>query len=218
MILLGMGLRVLGARLYLGSVDAWAMVVCIAGAAWVVLGTRVWWWVLPSIVYLFFAIPLPYRAEHGLSLSLQTVATKLSTWTLQLLGQPAIAEGRTILLGEHHLEVEHACSGMRIFFSIFAVAFAYLVLVRRTWWEKGLICLAIIPIALIANATRIVGTGLLYEFVSGEAAKKFSHDLAGWVMIPFAALLFALMLWYLKLVYREVDVYDSKKLILSQRD
>ena len=218
LILFGIGLRVIGARMFLGSVDAWAFIVCLAGAAWVVLGTRVFWWSLPSIVYLFFAVPLPYRAERGLSLSLQTIATKFSTWTLQLLGQPAIAEGRTILLGEHHLEVEHACSGMRIFLSIFAVAFAYLVLVRRSWWEKGLICLAIIPIALIANMTRIVITGLLYQWVSGEAAQKFSHDWAGYAMIPFAALLFALMLWYLRRVYREVDVFDNRDLILAQRD
>ena len=57
------------------------------------------------------------------------------------------------------------------------------------------------PIAIIANMTRVVTTGLLYQLVSGEAAMHFSHDLAGLVMIPFAALLFWLFLNYLERLF-----------------
>ena len=124
---------------------------------------------------------------------------------LQMLGQPALAEGHTIHLGEHQLEVEQACSGLRIFIGIGALAFAYVVIVRRAWWEKAVLLLSVVPIALIANATRVVATGLLYQYVSGEAARKFSHDAAGWVMILFAAGLFALVLWYLGKLVREVE-------------
>jgi exosortase/archaeosortase family protein len=79
------------------------------------------------------------------------------------------------------------------------------VIVRRAWWEKAVLLLSVIPIALIANATRVVATGLLYQYVSGEAARKFSHDAAGWVMIVFAAGLFALVLWYLGKLVRDVE-------------
>ncbi len=217
LLVLSIAVRFVGAKYFFGAVDGWALVLCVAGAVWTICGTRVFGYCLPSVAFLVFAIPLPFRIEHGLSLKLQGIATKLSTWTLQMLGQPALAEGNTILLGDTHLEVEHACSGMRIFLGIFAVAFAYLVIVKRPWWEKALIVAAIIPIALAANATRIVSTGLLYEFVSGEAAQRFSHDLAGWVMIPLAALMFGMLLWYLKLLFREVDIVDSKRMIVSAR-
>jgi exosortase len=153
-------------------------------------------------------VRLPYRIELGLSLPLQTIATNLSCWGLQLLGQPALPEGHTIILGEHTLEVEQACSGLRIFIGIAALAFAYVVLMRRPWWEKALLLLSTIPIALIANASRVVVTGLLFQYAESETAKKFSHDAAGWVMIPFAAALFAVVLWYLGRVWQEVELVE----------
>ena len=86
-----------------------------------------------------------------------------------------------------------------------ALAFAYVVIVRRTWWEKAILVLCVVPIALIANATRVVATALLFQYVSGEAAHKFSHDAAGLVMIVYAAGLFALVLWYLGKLFGEVE-------------
>jgi exosortase/archaeosortase family protein len=63
--------------------------------------------------------------------------------------------------------------------------------------ERLLILLATIPIALIANATRIVMTAFAFQWFPGEWAKHVSHDLMGFLMIGFAALLFGAFLWYL---------------------
>ncbi len=65
--------------------------------------------------------------------------------------------------------------------------------------------LSALPIALLANSARIVATGLLYQYASTEAAKKFSHEASGWVMIVFAAGLFGLVLWYLSRLVKEVE-------------
>lgn len=97
---------------------------------WFLSGANVLWWSLPSIVFLWFMVPLPYGMERWLSLPLQRVATELSCWVLHCLGQPALAEGNTILLNDFQLEVEQACSGLRIFVGIMALAFVYLVLIR----------------------------------------------------------------------------------------
>lgn len=43
-----------------------------------------------------------------------------------------------------------------------------------------------VPIALVANVTKITVTGLLHETVRGKLADAVSHDLAGWLMMPFA--------------------------------
>ena len=136
-------------------------------------------WSLIATLFLYFMIPLPFRAERWLSLPLQGAATYLSTWTLQCLGQPAIAEGHTIHLGTHQLEVEQACSGLRMLIGITGLAVAYTQIVRKAWWEQALLLLAVVPVALAANTARIAATALLYQFVSGEAAQKFGHDFAG---------------------------------------
>ena len=209
-------LRFGAAALYLEPVDGWSILLWVAGIAWLLGGWRFLMWASPSILFLFFLVPLPYRAERLVSYPLQRIATKFSCWTLQSLGQPAIAEGNTILLGDHHLEVEEACSGLRIFVGIVALAFAYVIVARRTWWEKLLLLASTVPIALIANATRVVVTGLLSQLVSSEAGAKFTHDLAGWGMILLAAALFGVVLWYIGKLFPEGKVFDIRSVVRAE--
>lgn len=197
--------RLFAAAYFFESIDGWSILLWLAGVVALLFGNPVLRWALPSIAFLFFMIPLPFRLEGALSLPLQRIATKLSVWTLQLLGQSAISEGNTILLGDHRLEVAQACSGLRLFMSISALAFAYLMIVQRAWWERGMLLVSVVPIAIIANSARIVCTGLLFEYASSEVGEQFSHDFAGWAMIPLAAALFGAVLWYLGKLFREQE-------------
>lgn len=197
-------LRIFSRWAYFDFVDGWTLPLSVMGLAWAIAGRNWLVWALPGLLFLFFMIPLPFRIENELSRPLQWIATNLSTATLQVLGQPAIPEGTTILLGEQELEVERACSGLRIFMGVIAIAYVYSVLVKRAWWEKAMLMLAAIPIALAANAFRIVVTGLSYQWISSEAGQRFSHDFAGFVMIGVAALLFYLVLHYQRWIVQEV--------------
>jgi len=198
-------LRVVAGLYFLQPLDGWTIPIWVAGAVLLLLGWQCLKWSLPSIVFLWFMVPIPYSAERWLSLPLQRVATKLSTASLQMLGQPAISEGNTIWLGDHQLFVAEACSGMRIFIGISALSFAYVLFARWNWWQKLLVLIITIPVAIVANVTRIVVTGLLYQFVSGDAAHSFGHDFAGLVMIPFAAGLFWMFIAYFDRLLPEVE-------------
>jgi hypothetical protein len=57
--------------------------------------------------------------------------------------------------------------------------------------------LSSIPVALLANIIRITVTGILHDLVGGHAADRFYHDLAGWLMIPLALILYWLVIWIL---------------------
>jgi exosortase len=200
--------RVFGAWYYLDAVDGWSILAWVGGVVWFLGGWAVFRWSLPSVVFLFFMVPLPFRMEHALSRPLQQAATRISCFVLQSLGQPALAEGNVILLGDLRMEVEQACSGLRIFLGIVALAFVYVVLVRRAWWEKGLLLASIVPVALAANVTRIVATSLLIQRFPGTHAHELIHQYVGYLMIPYAAGLFALVLWYIGRLVRSVDVAD----------
>jgi exosortase len=213
LILFSIALRYLGAYFFLGGVDGWSILVWCAGAVWFIGGAATLRWSMPSIVFLFFMIPLPYGVERWFSLPLQRIATLLSCWVLQFFGQPALAEGNTIWLNNINLEVEQACSGLRIFVGILALAYVYLILVRRSWWERILLLFSVIPVALAANSMRIVATAFLYQYISGTAAKRFTHDFSGWVMIPVAAGLFALVLWYVGALFLEEEELDMKTIV-----
>jgi len=209
LVALSLAVRMLGVRFYLDAVEGWSILLWAGGAAWFLCGWRVFRWSLPSVVFLWFMVPLPFRLEHALSRPLQHAATRISCWILQCLGQPALSEGNIILLGDARLEVAQACSGLRIFVGIVALAFVFVVLVRRTWWEKALLVVCILPITLAANVTRIVATGLLLQWVDGENAHRIIHDWAGYVMIPYAAVLFGLAVLYLGKLVQRVDMVDA---------
>ncbi len=205
LLLLAVGFRVIASLFYLQALDGWTIPIWAAGAVGLLYGRRCLLWCLPSIIFLWFMVPLPYRAETWLSVPLQGVATKISTAVLLMLGQPALAEGHTILLGDHQLFIEEACSGLRILVGVSALAFAFVLFSKWSWWQKVMVLVAVIPVSLIANITRIVVTGLLYQFVSDESAKLFSHDLSGLLMIPLAAALLWLFLVYLERLVHEVE-------------
>lgn len=210
--------RALAALFFLGPVDAWTLPLSIAGAVLTVGGWPLLRWSAPSIAFLYFMIPIPFSAETWLSVPLQRVATKLSTETLQLMGQPALAEGNVIWLQEHPLMVAEACSGLRILVGVFALAFAFVLFSSWAWWQKALVLIAAIPVALLSNAMRIVGTALLQRTFSGEVAHTFSHDLAGFVMIPVAAGLFWLLLLYLDRLFPRVEAVTPYRMVAGSKD
>lgn len=217
LIALAIVVRSLGAMWYMETLDGWSILIWCAGVAWLVGGWSLLRWSAPAIVFLFFMIPLPFRIENTLTLPLQRIATVASCSILQCLGQPAMSEGNTIWLGEHHLQVEEACAGLRIFVGVIALAFAQSVLSSCARWEKALLMVAVVPIAIFANALRIVGTGLLYQCVSGEAARQFSHGAAGWMTILLSAALLIFVAWYWRKLVPEVPVADVRQLVHAHR-
>ena len=205
-------IRIIGGLFFLGGVDGWSILVWVAGVCLLCGGWRFFLWALPGVAFLVFMIPLPYQVEGFLRRPLQTVATNSSVWVLQCLGQPAIGRGHTIWLNEHELEVAQACSGLRIFVTIAVIAFAYVLIVRPKWWETAALVVSVFPVALLSNIIRIVITGFLHQFISSEAANRFTHDLAGWAMIPVAAVLYMSLLWYMSKLVKRVELSDMRQM------
>lgn len=182
----GAALKLAGTRYYLSWVDAASLIVSLAGLALLLGGWRALRWALPSVVFLGFMIPLPYRVEQALGAPLQKIATLSSTYLLQTVGLPAVAEGNIILIGDYRLGVVEACNGLGMLFMFLAFSVGVALLVERGIIDKVVIVLSAIPIALVANILRISLTGLLHETAGGRVADVVYHDLAGWLMMPMA--------------------------------
>ncbi len=185
-ILLGIGMKIFGARFYLTWFDGAALLPCLAGIAVLVGGMPLLRWCWPAIAFLFFMIPLPYRAEIGVGSPLQWIATRSSNYALQTFGLPALAEGNVISIGEAKINVVEACNGLGMLMMFLAYASAAALIIDRPPLDRFLIVLGAIPIAIFANVTRITVTGLLHVTAGGPVADKVYHDLAGWLMMPLA--------------------------------
>jgi exosortase len=182
----GIGMRLLGTFFFFAWFDPLSLVPCCAGVFLLVGGWHGLRWAWPACLFLFFMIPLPYSLSEALSGPLQQLATICSTFLMQVVGLPALAEGNTIKLNEQTLNVEEACSGLRMLMVFFALSTAMAVLIDRPWIDRFILLASAIPIALITNVLRVTSTGILYETVGGETAHAFFHDVAGWLMMPLA--------------------------------
>ncbi|QDU53941.1 exosortase/archaeosortase family protein [Aeoliella mucimassa] len=145
-----------------------------------------------SILFLFFMMPIPSIVEGKLLWSLQRVAAMASTTILQVLGVIAHRTGSQIHVDglEQTLEVVGACAGMRMVTIFSAMVIALVLIIERPWWEKLILLISALPIAIITNVIRITATALLYLAVEHSAEKEFwhqvIHDWAGLAMIGVA--------------------------------
>lgn len=210
---LALSMRLAGAMWYLPAFESWSLPVCLAGVAWFLGGRDMVRWSLPAIAFLAFMLPLPYRAERFLSLPLQSVATRASCWLLECFGEPAINEGNVIVMRDARLLVAEACSGIRIFISVLALAYAYTVLLHRRWWCKACLLASVLPVALLVNVLRITITGLLQAYGADETAQHFAHEISGWAMLPVAAILLALAPWYASRLVVEAETANPPDLL-----
>ena len=191
LVALGLGLRLAGVYWYFLWLDAFAIVPCVAGLFWLLGGWAAWRWAWPAVLYLVFMLPLPYRLSTALSVPLQSLATALSTFIMQTIGLPALAEGNVIVLNEARLNVIEACSGLRMLVVFVALSAAMALVTRRPFLDKLILLASSLPIAVLSNVLRITATGILYETTNSETANVFFHDLGGWLMMPLGLLFLA---------------------------
>jgi exosortase len=195
-LLAAIGIRLAGAYLYLPALDAFSFLPALAGLCLLVGGWAALRWAWPAIAFLGFMLPLPYAAEMALALPLRQLATVASTYALQTVGLPALAQGNVIHIENVKLGVVEACSGLGMLMTFFALSTAVAVILQRRLADRLVIVASAVPIAVIANVVRITATGIVH-WNWGTGAGQFMHDGGGWLMMPLALGLVWLELRYL---------------------
>ncbi len=189
--LLGFGLLMLvigsvGAELYLQRTS---VIVVLAGLALLLLGRDYLRVLAFPIAFLFFMVPLPAIVVNMVSFPLQIFAAETAAFCLFKIGIPVLREGNVIELAGTTLEVAEACSGIRSLQALLALGTVYAYFSQRAMWKRWLLVLLSIPIAIIANAFRVTGTGVLANYWGLEAAEGFYHTFAGWLIFVVAFVL-----------------------------
>lgn len=195
---LALALRLLGTRFSFQYVDQISILPCLAGMVMLVGSWPALSWSIRALAFLGFMIPLPHSVEHALSGPMQSLATTVSTFLLQAIGRPALAEGNVILLNDIELGIVEACSGLRMLVVFFALSTAVAMLISKPLWEKLLIAGSAVPIALASNILRITVTGLFYDTFGNHFGGHLFHDVAGWLMMPLGLAFLGIELWILR--------------------
>ncbi len=194
--LLGIPILILGvAMLIIGSVGAElfaqrvSFIVVITGLVLLILGKRILMTLSLPIVFLVFMIPLPAIVVNTIAFPLQIFAAQTASFCLFNLGIPVLREGNLISLAGSTLEVAEACSGLRSLVALLALGTVYAYFSQRQMWKRWVLVLLSIPIAILANAFRVTGTGVLANYWGTEAAEGFYHTFEGWIVFVVAFIL-----------------------------
>jgi exosortase len=180
---------ILGAELYLSRIS---LVGLLAGAT-----LYVWGWshlriVLFPLALLALSVPLPAIVLNQVTFPLQLLASRVGETVIAAAGVPVLREGNVLVLADTTLEVAEACSGIRSLVSLVTLAVVAAYFRGGTSAGGAALVVLAVPIAVVANAARVAGTGLAAHFWGAGAAEGFFHTFSGWLVFVVAAALLLL--------------------------
>ncbi|NBB82113.1 MAG: hypothetical protein GVY28_01780 [Alphaproteobacteria bacterium] len=188
----------------------YGMIMALGGLVWYVSGWSVARLALFPVAYLVFAIKISDRLWETVAFKLQGIAAAVSGVAINVFGLlidlEARVRGNTIELYHHGaqlssgLNVEEACSGLRMLMTFIALGFAVAYLARRPWWARLAIVLLTVPIAILVNVGRVTALGLLYPY-KPEWTQGQPHIFIGMLMLIPAFGLFTLIGWIMNQIF-----------------
>ena len=193
---------------------------------------------IPSIIFNKVAFPLQLFASR-------CAVGAMTLFDIPVLRQGNVIE--LMPLGAHEtkkLEVVEACSGIRSLMTLvtLAVVFAYFThprgynpsdgengasrgsqiasrLRKYGLFRSTVIVLSAVPIAILTNALRVSGTGVLAHYYGTQIADGFFHSFSGWVIYVVAFLMLFAVGWLLDRVKpraKETDMDQNKNALPVQ--
>jgi exosortase len=172
-----------GSELFLSRV---ALIPVIAGIVLFVLGWQHLRILAFPLAFLFLMIPIPAIIFNQIAFPLQLLASRTGAWAISAVGIPVLREGNLLVLAHTTLEVAEACSGIRSLVSLITLGIVYGYFMDSRTWVRALIVASAVPVAIVANAARVAGTGMMAHWIGPEAADGFFHEFSGWIVFLFA--------------------------------
>ena len=208
-----------GAELF---VQRFSLVLMLASVVVYFFGLRLMRYVAVPLFLLLLSIPIPQIIFNKMAFPLQLFASRCAVAAMSFFSIPVLRQGNVIELmplgatEPKKLAVVEACSGIRSLMTLvtLAVIYAYFTTpggyarLRRAAGETAanrwfpivrsiLLVLSAVPIAILTNALRVSGTGVLAHYYGTRVADGFFHSFSGWVVYIAAALLLFATGWIL---------------------
>ncbi len=186
LLLAGVGALLLGDLAAENFLMRSSLIVVLAGLVLFHLGRDSFRVLAFPLLFLFFMVPLPATLFYAMAFPLQSLAARNAAWMLDTLGVPVLLDGNIIHLTKQSLGVAEACSGIRSLISLFSVAVAWAALTLPGVLSMAVFVAAVIPITILANAGRVVITGLIGQWFGVDYAQGFFHTFSSWLVFVFA--------------------------------
>ncbi len=199
-------------------VQAVSVVGCIFGVVlllggWSVL--RIAWF---PISFLMLCIPLPGLLYYQLTFPMRTFASSAAATIMPLLVPGLHTEAQAVVIdyvmpgsAPGQLNVEEACSGMRLMMAFVTLGVAMAYLGERSWWQRAIMVAFCVPTALLCNVIRVTTTGLLIVHGREDLATGTPHQLLGMLMLGLALGIYSVVGYVLGHLFIEDDKDSSHR-------
>ena len=190
-------LRYRGLYYDLVSAERLSLIFTIAALILLLLGWQYLRKLAPVLIFLLLMLPFPYRVKEFISDPMQSWATTSAVFCLELVGYNVVQTGNIINLDSTQVAIAEACNGLRMVTAFFVIGGLVTLLVRRSWWEKLIMLLSSLPIALLCNTVRLAITAVAFTYLKNNQLEEAFHDFGGIAMMPLALGLMMAVFWVL---------------------
>jgi exosortase len=213
-----------GAELFVQRVS---LVLMLASIVIYFFGIRLLTVAAVPLMLLALSIPIPQIIFNRIAFPLQLFASRCAVSAMSLFSIPVLRQGNVIELmplgatQPKKLAVVEACSGIRSLMTLVTLAMIYAYFTRPKVAPTSVcdgkrdtqtklyatirfvtLVLAAVPIAILTNAMRVSGTGVLAHYYGTGIADGFFHSFSGWVIYIVAAGLLLATGWILDRIAR----------------
>jgi len=195
----------LGVELFLARTS---FVIVVIGAVWLLGGNLMLKKLAFPLFLLFFMVPIDAVIYNQITFPLQLLASRLADGALTLISIPVLREGNILELPNQRLSVIEACSGIRSLLSLTFLSLVYGYFFEKKTWIRVVLFFSTVPIAIVANSSRVTMTGILTQ-VNPEAAEGFFHEAEGWVIFMVA---FGIMILFHQLIARGSKYVEARRM------
>ena len=155
-----------------------------------------WGWRVAKILIFplfFFWLAIPIPSFQQATTHLQLLATSLTFHGSSLFGVDTKVMGTTILpvKGDWDpLEIASGCSGIRSLMALLMISAAWAYVAKIRIWQKILLFLSAVPLAIAGNALRLISIFVIAEYGDADWARGTWHDWSGLLLFyPFSLFL-----------------------------
>jgi exosortase len=203
------GARVTGGHM----IQGWAVVLSLFGLALLFAGPKAMRHLFLPIAFLVLGIKISEQIMIRLTFPMQLIASQGAYGMLSVLGAmfgfTVDVAGNNLTMTSASgkqipLSVAEACSGMRMVIAFIALGAATALLSLKDWWQRVLLLLLTIPVAIFLNVIRVAVLGLL-SLADEKLAAGEAHTFIGTLLLIPGLFLFLGVVWALKRVVKPAE-------------
>jgi exosortase len=177
------------------AVEMLALVTWWIGSFVCCFGSRIFRACLFPLFFLFWLVPLPGFALSYVIRFLQHGTAACTYTMLAIVGVPVIKNGTILSIPGLTLQIVEECSSIRSSTMLIMSSMIMSYVLLRSYWARGIVVLAALPLAIFKNGLRVLTLALLGAYVSPEVLNSPLHRQGGVLFLAVSLLGMFALIW-----------------------